>query len=85
MILINCNLDDKKYMPKISNTVYAADKVPHYGAPGTNKERSFIAVKPDGVHRGLVGEVVKRFEAKGYKLVAIKVTRCPKFKNNNYF
>ena len=30
-------------------------------------------VKPDGVHRGLVGDIIKRFEAKGYKLVACKV------------
>ena len=29
-------------------------------------------VKPDGVHRGLVGEIIKRFEQRGYKLVAIK-------------
>lgn len=30
-------------------------------------------VKPDGVHRGLVGDIVKRFEQRGYKLVGIKV------------
>lgn len=30
-------------------------------------------IKPDGVHRSLVGDIVKRFEAKGYKLVGIKV------------
>lgn len=36
-------------------------------------ERSFIAIKPDGVHRGLVGDIIKRFEQRGYKLVAIKV------------
>ena len=29
-------------------------------------------VKPDGVQRGLVGEIVKRFEQKGFKLVAMK-------------
>lgn len=29
-------------------------------------------VKPDGVQRGLVGEIVKRFEQKGFKLVALK-------------
>lgn len=39
----------------------------------TMYERSFIMVKPDGVHRGLVGEIIKRFEQKGYKLVGIKV------------
>jgi len=30
-------------------------------------------IKPDGVQRGLVGEIIKRFEAKGYKLVAMKL------------
>jgi nucleoside-diphosphate kinase len=32
-----------------------------------------IMIKPDGVQRGLVGEIIKRFEAKGYKLVAMKL------------
>jgi nucleoside-diphosphate kinase len=33
-----------------------------------------IMIKPDGVQRGLVGEIIKRFENKGYKLVAMKMT-----------
>lgn len=37
-----------------------------------NKERTFIMVKPDGVQRGLVGKIIKRFETKGFKLVAMK-------------
>uniref|UniRef100_A0A5S6QH60 Nucleoside diphosphate kinase n=1 Tax=Trichuris muris TaxID=70415 RepID=A0A5S6QH60_TRIMR len=36
-------------------------------------ERTFIAVKPDGVQRGLVNEVLRRFEMRGYKLVAMKM------------
>ena len=36
-------------------------------------ERTFIAIKPDGVQRGLIGEIIGRFEQKGYKLVAMKV------------
>jgi len=39
---------------------------------GDNTERSFIMVKPDGVHRGVVGEIIKRFEQRGYRLVAMK-------------
>ena len=35
-------------------------------------ERSFVAIKPDGVQRGLVGEIVGRFERKGFKLVGLK-------------
>ena len=32
-------------------------------------ERTFIMIKPDGVQRNLVGEVIRRFETKGFKLV----------------
>ena len=35
-------------------------------------ERSFVAIKPDGVQRGLVGEIIGRFERKGFKLVGLK-------------
>lgn len=38
-----------------------------------NEERTFIAIKPDGVQRGLIGEIIKRFEQKGFKLVAMKL------------
>ena len=38
----------------------------------SNTERTFIMIKPDGVHRGIVGEIIKRFEQKGFKLVAMK-------------
>jgi len=37
-----------------------------------NAERTFIAIKPDGVQRGLVAEILGRFERKGFKLVALK-------------
>ena len=37
------------------------------------EERTFIAVKPDGVQRGLIGEVIKRFEAKGFKVIGLKM------------
>ena len=36
------------------------------------REHTFIMVKPDGVQRGLVGKIIKRFETKGFKLVAVK-------------
>merc|ERR1712141_35947 len=37
-----------------------------------SSERTFIMVKPDAVQLGLVGEIIKRFEQRGYKLVAMK-------------
>lgn len=36
-------------------------------------ERTLVLVKPDGIQRGLVGEVIKRFERKGLKLVGVKM------------
>ncbi|MCI1274173.1 MAG: nucleoside-diphosphate kinase [Clostridiaceae bacterium] len=42
------------------------------------EEKTFIAVKPDGVKRGLVGEVIKRFEHKGFKLIAMKMLNVTK-------
>jgi nucleoside-diphosphate kinase len=41
---------------------------------GNNQERTFIMVKPDGVQRGLVGEIITRFERRGYQLLAAKLT-----------
>jgi len=34
-------------------------------------ERTLILVKPDGVRRGLIGQIVQRIEAKGYRIVAV--------------
>jgi nucleoside-diphosphate kinase len=36
-------------------------------------ERTFLAVKPDGVQRQLVGEIIRRFETKGFTLVGLKL------------
>ena len=37
-----------------------------------NNERTFIMLKPDAVHRGLVGIIMDRFESRGFKLLACK-------------
>ena len=37
-----------------------------------SKEVTYVMVKPDGVQRGLVGEIVQRFERKGLQLVGLK-------------
>lgn len=36
-------------------------------------ERTLIIVKPDGVQRGLVGEIITRFERRGYKIAGLKL------------
>lgn len=40
---------------------------------GFGMERTYIMIKPDGVQRGLIGNIVSRFEAKGFKLRAMKL------------
>uniref|UniRef100_A0A0D9Y038 Nucleoside diphosphate kinase n=1 Tax=Leersia perrieri TaxID=77586 RepID=A0A0D9Y038_9ORYZ len=41
-------------------------------------EQSYIMIKPDGVQRGLVGEIISRFEKKGFLLKGLKLFQCPK-------
>ena len=40
-------------------------------------ERTFLMVKPDGVQRNLIGEIVGRFENKGFQLVGAKLMNIP--------
>jgi nucleoside-diphosphate kinase len=39
-------------------------------------ERSLVLVKPDGIDRGLTGEVIRRIEAKGYRLVRLELRKA---------
>lgn len=43
--------------------------------PEAPLERTFIMIKPDGVKRGLIADIIKRFEQRGYKLIAMKMVR----------
>ena len=38
-----------------------------------NIERTFVAIKPDAVQRGLIGKIVTRFEEKGFKIIGMKM------------
>ena len=50
-----------------------------------NLERTLVLIKPDGVRRGLVGEVVHRFERKGLKILAAKTLRVtPELAQRHY-
>ncbi|EFJ21616.1 hypothetical protein SELMODRAFT_443584 [Selaginella moellendorffii] len=40
-------------------------------------EQTYVMVKPDGVQRGLVGEIISRFEKKGFRLAGLKMFQCP--------
>ncbi|PNI12081.1 NME4 isoform 3 [Pan troglodytes] len=43
------------------------------GGPSWTRERTLVAVKPDGVQRRLVGDVIQRFERRGFTLVGMKM------------
>ncbi|KAF6147183.1 hypothetical protein GIB67_009575 [Kingdonia uniflora] len=51
--------------------------LPHLVASMEDVEETYIMVKPDGVQRGLVGEMISRFEKKGFKLTGLKLFQCP--------
>ncbi|MFN7990957.1 MAG: nucleoside-diphosphate kinase [Candidatus Micrarchaeia archaeon] len=42
------------------------------------KERTLLLLKPDALHRGLIGEIIARFERKGFKIAGMKMLRVTK-------
>lgn len=48
-------------------------------------ERTFVAIKPDAVQRGLIGEIFLRFERKGLKLVALKFMKLSREQAENHY
>lgn len=46
-------------------------------APPELREQTLVLVKPDAVQRRLVGDVIRRFERRGFKLVAMKLLQVP--------
>ena len=42
------------------------------------KQKTFVMIKPDGVQRGLVGEIISRFEKKGIKIIGMKMLSVSK-------
>lgn len=53
-------------------------KTPNFNFIMANTERTYIMIKPDGVKRGLVGQIVERFQRRGFKLVAMKMVQATK-------
>ncbi|WVZ24252.1 hypothetical protein V8G54_002796 [Vigna mungo] len=73
-LLLNSSSCGFRDLFNINNTIFGStymfqDQEVH----AAELERTFIAIKPDGVQRGLISEIISRFERKGYKLVGIKV------------
>ncbi|KAK9090212.1 hypothetical protein Sjap_023389 [Stephania japonica] len=71
--LLHANLRSKKNEHKHNPHIF----LPHLVA-SLEVEETYIMVKPDGVQRGLVGEIISRFERKGFKMTGLKLFQCPK-------
>ena len=41
-------------------------------------EQTLVLIKPDGVQRGLIGEIIARYEHKGLKIVGMKLQQLPR-------
>uniref|UniRef100_A0A0D9WKL8 Nucleoside diphosphate kinase n=1 Tax=Leersia perrieri TaxID=77586 RepID=A0A0D9WKL8_9ORYZ len=61
------------WLPTIAAISAAVYMLQGQEAHAAEMERTFIAIKPDGVQRGLISEILSRFERKGFKLVAVKL------------
>jgi nucleoside-diphosphate kinase len=48
-------------------------------------ERTLSIIKPDGVQRGVIGEVIKRFEASGIRIVAMKMLHMSKRQAQGFY
>lgn len=66
--LLAAQSSDSSSAPK--KTAVLADRI-------LNIERTFVAIKPDGIQRHLIGEIIQRIERKGLRLVGIKVLSAP--------
>ncbi|KAK5856488.1 hypothetical protein PBY51_008077 [Eleginops maclovinus] len=65
----------KRNLNELEDLVVKHARIKESAWTGEN-ERTFIAVKPDGVQRKLVGEIMQRFEKKGFKLVGLKLVQA---------
>ncbi|MBI1974478.1 MAG: nucleoside-diphosphate kinase [Candidatus Zambryskibacteria bacterium] len=49
------------------------------------EEQTFVLIKPDGVQKGLIGEIIKRFEQRDLKIVALEMFRPTREQINNHY
>ena len=49
------------------------------------REKTLVLIKPDGIQRGLIGEVFKRFEQKGLKVVGVKMMTLDEAKLREHY
>ncbi|KAL7823840.1 nucleoside diphosphate kinase [Trichoderma gracile] len=63
-----------QHLPTVQVSLTSPSSTPPEPVAMASTEQTFIAIKPDGVQRGLIGPIITRFESRGFKLVAIKLT-----------
>ncbi|TFB04625.1 Nucleoside diphosphate kinase [Trichoderma ghanense] len=67
--------ESSQHLPPVQAVSYTPpSSTPPEPVAMASTEQTFIAIKPDGVQRGLIGPIITRFESRGFKLVAIKLT-----------
>ena len=49
------------------------------------EEKTYVMIKPDGVRKGLIGEVIKRFEQRGLKIVALEMSQPSHEQMDNHY
>src|SRR3989338_3803257 len=49
------------------------------------EERTYLMIKPDGVKRGLTGEVIRRIEQRGLKIIALRLQRPPRQQVDDHY
>ncbi|MBI2618128.1 nucleoside-diphosphate kinase [Candidatus Kaiserbacteria bacterium] len=49
------------------------------------KEKTFVLIKPDGTRKGLIGEIIKRFEQRDLKIVALEMFQPTKEEIDNHY
>lgn len=49
------------------------------------RERTLVLIKPDGLKRHLIGEIIRRFESRGLKVVALQMTLPTREKINGHY
>jgi hypothetical protein len=60
-------------MVDLKNSYRIISKINKNFSKKMSQERTFIMIKPDGVQRGFVSEIIKRIEQKGYQLIGLKM------------
>ena len=49
------------------------------------EEKTFVMIKPDGVRKGLIGEVIRRFEQRDLKIVALEMFQPTRSQMDNHY